>query len=88
MVINQEQVNSLSSRQDLKFEEAMYLLRCGLKVKRANWKNVLYIQVQKPDENSKMKRAYLFCVPIDQQAVPFSISNGDLFAQDWQVYNS
>jgi hypothetical protein len=86
MVINQEQVNNLSSRQDLKFEEALYLLRCGLKVFRAGWKNVQYIDMQRPDENSKMKRAYLYCVPVDNQAVPFLISNGDLFAEDWQVY--
>lgn len=88
MVINQNQVDSLSSRQDLKFEDAMYLLRCGLKVFRAGWKNVRYVEMQRPDEQSKMKRAYLFCVPLDNQAVPFLISFGDLFAEDWQVFKS
>lgn len=85
-IINQEQINNLSSRQDLTFEDALYLLRADKKVFRAGWKNVRYIALQRPEENSKMKRPYLYCVPLDNQAVPFLISNGDLFANDWQVY--
>lgn len=79
-------INNLSTRQDLTFEDAMYLLRAGFKVFRSGWKNVKYIAVQIPDEYSKMRRAYLYCVPLDNQAVPFLISNADLFASDWQIF--
>jgi len=64
----------------------MYLLRVGEKVCRAAWKNISYIAMQKPDENSKMKRAYLYAVPLDNQAVPFTLTNLDLFMNDWQAY--
>lgn len=85
-MFNQTAINDLSLRQDLQFEDAMYLLRAGKKVFRSGWKNVKYIAIQKPDEHSKMKRAYLYCVPLDNQPVPFLISNGDLFAADWQIF--
>lgn len=88
MVINQDRVNQLKASQSLHFEEALYLLRAGEKVMRTGWKNIRYIELQKPDENSKMKRAYIFCVPIDNQLVPWTISNSDLFAQDWQVFKA
>ena len=85
-IINQEKIDQLSSKENLSFEEAMFLLRARKKVYRAGWKNVRYIEMQRPDENSKMKQPYLFCVPLDNQAVPFSLSNGDLFAEDWLAY--
>lgn len=85
-IINQEKINDLSSRQDLGFEDALYLLRAGKKVFRSAWKDLRYIALQRPDENSKMKRAYLFCAPLDNQAFPYNVSNGDLFAQDWQLF--
>jgi len=66
----------------------MYLLRAGEKVMRTGWKNIKYVALQKPDNNSKMKRAYLYCVPIDNQPLPWLISFGDLFAEDWQVYKA
>jgi len=61
-------------------------LRANKKVFRSGWKDLRYVALQRPDENSKMKRPYLFCVPLDHQPVPFTLSNGDLFAQDWQVF--
>lgn len=88
MVKDQDKINALKDRQDLNFEEAFYLLKMGFRVFRTHWKNVVFVEMQKPDENSKMKKAYLYCLPNDRQAVPFLISNGDLFAEDWSVYKA
>lgn len=84
--INQELVDNLLSRQDLQLEDAMYLLRAGHKVRRAAWRDVRYIAMQRPDENSKMKRAYFYAVPADNQAYPYALSNSDIFASDWQAH--
>lgn len=88
MVKNQDKINSLKDRNDLDFSEAFYLLQNGFKMHRTHWKNVLYVEMQKPDSNSKMKRPYLFCVPNDRQAVPFTLSQGDLFMSDWAIYKA
>jgi len=86
-ILNQERINELSTNQALNFENALYLLRAGKKVCRANWKNVKYIEMQKPDEFSKMKQAYIFAVPLDNQPCPWTPSATDLFAEDWSMYN-
>lgn len=86
MVMDQEKISRLKAAQNLSFEDALYLLRAGEKVMRTGWKNVRYIAVQRPDENSKMRRAYLYCVPLDNQACPWVISPMDLFAEDWQLF--
>lgn len=88
MVIDQNRVNLLKDRQNLQFEEALYLLHAGQKVCRAAWKDLRYVAMQKPDDNSKMKRPYLFAVPTDNQAVPYALTNSDLFMIDWQVYKA
>jgi hypothetical protein len=64
----------------------MYLLRAGYKVYRSGWKDLKYICLQKPDEFSKMKRAYLYCVSLDSQPMPFALSNIDLFSSDWRIF--
>lgn len=86
MVIDQEKISRLKASQNLSFEDALYLLRAGEKVMRTGWKNVRYVAMQRPDENSKMKRSYLYCVPLDNQACPWAISPMDLFAEDWQLF--
>lgn len=84
MVIDQNRIDQLRSKQFLNLDEALYLIKNGFKVFRKNWKGIQYIQMQRPDENSKMKRAYLFAVPQDNQAYPYQLSNMDVFADDWQ----
>lgn len=86
MVINQEKLSQLKAKQSLQFDEIFYLLEAGEKVCRTGWKEIKYIVAQRPDENSKMKRPYLYAVPLDNQAVPYTLSNLDLFMSDWQAF--
>lgn len=85
MVKDQEKISQLTSRNDLNFSDALFLLKNGYEMRRTNWQDILFIAMQKPDENSKMKRPYLYCVPADRQAFPYTVSNADLFMQDWEI---
>jgi hypothetical protein len=87
-MVNQELIAQLKSSQSLTFSDALYLLRAGENVCRASWSDIKYIALQKPDEKSKMKRAYLYAVPKDGQAYPYSLSNTDLFLSDWSIYKA
>jgi len=87
-MVNQEMISQLKSSQSLTFSDALYLLRAGERVCRSSWNDIKYIAIQKPDEQSKMKRAYLYAVPADGQAYPYSLSNTDLFLSDWKIYRA
>ena len=87
-ILNKDMINALKERSDLDFSDALYLLTCGFKLRRNAWKEMQFVELQKPDENSKMKHAYLYAIPLDGQAVPYSVSNLDLFQQDWSVYRA
>ena len=43
----------------------------------------MWIELQRPDEQSKMKRPYLFMSPVDGDLVPWVASQSDLLADDW-----
>jgi len=43
----------------------------------------MFVELQVPDENSKMRRPYLFMSPIDGDLVPWVASQTDLLAEDW-----
>lgn len=87
-IIDQTKIDQLKERQNLSFDAVFALIMLGLPVKRAHWKELRYIQRQRPDENSKMKQAYLYAVPLDNQPVPYTLSNTDLFAEDWQFFKA
>jgi len=65
------------------FSYALEALKNGGKVKRPHW--VGYLQLQVPDEHSKMNRPYLYAVCKDGEIVPAVINNLDLLADDWEV---
>lgn len=77
------------------FEFALQLLKQGKKLTRDGWNGWgLYIQLQTPDENSKMTRPYIYLVsPIGstqqfggeekEHRVPWLPSQTDVLASDW-----
>lgn len=56
------------------------------KVCRSGWngKN-MYLELQIPDENSKMTLPYVYMKTADNQLVPWLCSQTDLLALDWQL---
>lgn len=66
------------------FSFALELIKTGKKATRLGWNGRgQYIELQVPDENSKMKKPYIFICPVDGEFVPWLASQTDLLATDW-----
>lgn len=74
------------------FGNALIMLKAGAKVRRAGWNGKgMWLQVQVPDENSKMTLPYIYIeYPEGHPAypkgsrVPWLASQTDLLCEDWQ----
>lgn len=53
------------------------------KVRRAGWPAAQSIQVQDPDDLSKMTQQYIFQNQFGGEAVPWTPQNVDLLTSDW-----
>ena len=82
----------------LNFGDAIEALKDGLKVARKGWNGKgLSIELQRPDEHSKMTLPYLFmnypATPASDTAptnhinakVPWLASQTDMLAEDWTI---
>lgn len=77
------------------FGIALQFLKKGKKVRRKGWNGKgIFIELQRPDENSKMTHPYIFIdttglvtdnpmAPKDR--VPWLASQTDMLAEDWEV---
>ena len=77
---------------NLTFSQALLHLKNGIKMQRTGWNGKgLWVELQTPDENSKMTLPYLFInYPADAQntpgaRVPWLASQTDILAEDWQT---
>lgn len=67
-----------------KIGEAIERLAQGKRVARAGWNGEgMYLELQVPDENSKMRRPYIYIVPGEEWIVPWVASQADLLTADW-----
>lgn len=72
--------------EDKSFRMALLELNEGKKVARSGWNGKgQWIQLQTPDENSKMNLPYLYIKTVDDKLVPWLASQTDLLADDWEV---
>jgi len=68
------------------FALAIEHLAAGDKVIRTGWNGVgMYVHQQNPDANSKMTLPYFYMKTVQGDLVPWSPSNTDILARDWQV---
>lgn len=66
------------------FGQALKDLRLGERVSRFGWNGPgQYIQMQVPDEHSKMSLPYLYIKTVQGDLVPWLASQTDLLALDW-----
>lgn len=71
----------------MKFGEALTLLEVGLQVARQGWNGKgMWVELQRPDTNSKMTLPYLFLSYPDGRTVPWLASQTDLLESDWMLY--
>lgn len=79
------------------FGEALRNLKEGKRVARKGWNGRgIFIELQRPDENSKMSHPYIFIDTTGLQTenefapknrVPWVASQTDLLAEDWEAIN-
>lgn len=68
------------------FSEALKELKQGRKVTNGNWNGKgMYLEVQNPDKNSKMKHPYIYMKNALDELVPWTPSQLDLFSENWKV---
>jgi len=61
-------------------------LHGGLRCARAGWNGKgQFLELQKPDENSKMTLPYIYITTVQGDRVPWHASQTDILAQDWEV---
>ena len=70
----------------LKFEDALPLLKQGKRIYRKGWNGKdMYLELQEPDENSKMTLPYIYMKTADGHLVPWFASQTDLLSGDWGI---
>jgi hypothetical protein len=70
----------------MNFGQALDALRTGSKVSRTNWNGPgQWLELQVPDENSKMTLPYIYIKTVQGEFVPWLGSQTDLLADDWEI---
>lgn len=66
--------------------EAIEAMRDGERVARTNWngKNQ-FLELQVPDEHSKMTLPYIYITTVQGDRVPWLASQTDILANDWEI---
>lgn len=68
------------------FGDALEALKEGARISRANWNGKgQYLEMQVPDEHSKMRRPYIYISPVGGDFVPWVASQSDLLSHDWFI---
>ena len=68
------------------FGEALDALRDGRRVERRGWNGRgMYIDLQVPDEHSKMTLPYIFIRTVQGDLVPWLASQTDVLSTDWEL---
>lgn len=65
------------------FSQAFAYLKAGARVRRSVWHDGVWVAIQMPNENSKMKRPYLYMRLENGDYVPYTLENDALFSRDW-----
>ena len=72
----------------MNFSQALEGLKNGQRMFRDGWNgNGMYIELQTPDANSKMGLPYLFMSVVGGKLVPWTASQTDILANDWQNHD-
>ena len=72
----------------MNFSEALEKAKNGAKIQRNAWRgNGTHVELQRPDQSSKMNTPYLYMVKTGQgnlkSMVPWTPTQTDLMAEDW-----
>ena len=71
---------------NMTFSKALKLLKIGHRLARRGWDGeYMYIEMQRPDESSKMTLPYLYIRTAQDKLVPWLCSQTDMLADDWML---
>ena len=71
----------------MNFGDAIAALKSGQKVQRSGWNGKgMFLELQVPDENSKMTLPYIYMFTVSGDLVPWLASQADMLSEDWSVY--
>lgn len=66
--------------------EAIRAMRGEAKVTRRGWNGPgQFLELQVPDEHSKMTLPYIFITTVQDDRVPWLASQTDILADDWEI---
>lgn len=66
------------------FSVALLQLKLGKRISRVGWNGVdQWVELQTPDEHSKMTLPYFYLRTVRSELVPWVPSQTDLLAEDW-----
>lgn len=70
----------------MKFGEAIEAVKAGKRIAREDWngKN-MYLELQRPDEHSKMTLPYIYMKTAQGDFVPWLASQTDILSEDWKI---
>jgi hypothetical protein len=75
-----------TQKEQMDFSEALKAMKNGSRAARTGWNGKgMWIEIQSPDENSKMTLPYIFMKTAQGDLVPWLASQTDLLAGDWQL---
>lgn len=70
----------------MKFGEAIEALKEGQKVAREGWNGKgMWLELQRPDEHSKMTLPYIYMFTACKNRVPWLASQTDVLSEDWVI---
>lgn len=65
---------------------AVAAMELGKRVRRAGWNGKgMHLELQVPDAHSKMGLPYAYLTSADGKRVPWTCSQTDLLAKDWEI---
>jgi hypothetical protein len=68
------------------FSNALNGLKAGHRVARSGWNGKgMWLELQKPDEHSKMTLPYIYMSTAQGDLVPWLASQTDILADDWEL---
>jgi hypothetical protein len=69
------------------FGKALDLLKIGEFVTRRGWNGKgMYLGLQRPDEHSANTLPYIYIITVTKDRVPWTASQTDILAEDWEVF--
>lgn len=70
----------------MKFGEAIEAMKKGKRVTRKGWNGKgMYLEMQNPDDHSKMTRSYIYMKTVNDEFVPWVASQSDIIEEDWEI---